>query len=239
MYSWDLFKSLYNDNISDANYFLFHFNEQFNEIDLKNKNILEVGCGRGYLSLYIAMFKEACHVTALDENAGHGSKEGILHELKRNINNLGLENKLEAIETNALLFKENKYDIIIANNCLHHFVNNGHDYLENPVVANNYITMINHFGQLLEKNGYFIIQEFDIFNIWKYVASKYIFPNIDWSLHPPLSGWIDAINKVEYFSYKVKNQVPYKLRYLEKILSYNYFRPFLKGGVYIYCFKNI
>jgi 2-polyprenyl-3-methyl-5-hydroxy-6-metoxy-1,4-benzoquinol methylase len=74
MDNWAYFKKLYNTGPKDnADNFRYHFNQQFSRISFTGKNVLEVGCGRGFLPLYIALFADAATVTAVDESAGHGS----------------------------------------------------------------------------------------------------------------------------------------------------------------------
>lgn len=238
MYSWDTFKKIYNNHMEDADNFRYHFDEQFSGVDFRGETVLEVGCGKGFISLYIAMFTEAYHVTALDESSGHGSETGILEVLKNNIALLELESRLEAIEANALAFKSDPFDLIIANNCLHHFVDNGEKYWKDPYAANGYKNMFRHFEELLQKNGRIIIQEIDPFNLWRHVSAKLFFPNTDWSIHPPLSGWLDAIKSGGFPSVELKTVVPYKLRLFRNIFSNNMFRPLLKGGVLFFCNKT-
>jgi len=239
MYYWDDFKKIYNTGSENADYFRYHFYEQFSEIDFRGKTVLEVGCGKGFVSLYIAMLTGAYHVTAIDEAVGRGSKIGILDALKENIGHLGLESHLKAIEADALTYQSKPFDIIIANNCLHHFVDNGKQYWKDPIVANGYQNMFRHFAELLQNDGRLLIKEFDPFNIWRYISPNSFFTNIDWSIHPPFSGWLDAIRKATFYPFYVKTVVPYKLRAAQQIFAKGMFRPLFKGGVLIYCCKGI
>ena len=131
------------------------------------------------------------------------------------------------------------YILIIANNCLHHFVDNGKQYWKDPIVADGYQNMFRHFAGLLKSDGRLIIREMDPFNVWRYVLPKLVFPTIDWSLHPPLSGWLDAIRKATFDTVYMKTVVPYKLRSVQKIFAKNMFRHLFRGGVLIYCCKGV
>ncbi|MCK5506317.1 MAG: class I SAM-dependent methyltransferase [Thermodesulfovibrionia bacterium] len=240
MNNWGTFKKLYNVGIKDtADNFDYHFKEQFADVDFTGKSVLEVGCGKGFVSLYIAMFTGAYHVTALDEAVGHGSEVGIMDALKENIARIGLESRLEAIEADALTYHSESFDIIIANNCLHHFVDNGKQYWEDPIVADGYQNMFRHFAELLKSDGRLIIREMDPFNVWRYVLPKLVFPTIDWSIHPPLSGWLDAIRKATFDIVYIKTVVPYKLRSVQKIFANGMFRHLLRGGFLIYSRKAV
>lgn len=238
MTAWDTFSELYEHHLPSAENFRYHFSEQFSGIDFAGKSVLEVGCGKGFVSLYLAMFTMAAHITALDQSSGNGSEIGVLQVLKSHIKRLALEKRLTAIECDALTFASGPFDIIIANNCLHHFVAAGQSYKKNPSVADRYQHMFRHFSTLLKNEGQIIIQEVDPFNIWRILLPKLVFPHTDWSIHPPLSCWVDAIRKGDLIPSRIKPITPYKLRMCRTLFSLKIFRPLLTGGIVIYCRKS-
>lgn len=241
MNKWEAFKKLYNVSGKDttaADNYKYHFEEQFANIDFAGKSVLEIGCGRGFLSLYIALFTEAAKITALDESAGHGGKEGVLNVLRDNVSYLKLGKRLEIIEADAIKFDSaDPFDIIIANNCLHHFVNNGQKYFRDPAVSEAYIKIFKHLWELLANNGQLVIGEIDPFNLWRFLLPNLFFSSIEWHIHPPLSGFLDAIEKAGFHSASVNTDVPYKLRILRRFVSNALFRPFMRGSVFIFAKK--
>lgn len=81
--------------------------------DIKNKKILDLGCGLGEASIYFAT--KLAKVTALDISPG----------MLKLTNKLALINKVKikthlATAENFKLKKSDKFDIIYAGNCLHH-----------------------------------------------------------------------------------------------------------------------
>lgn len=239
MSNWASFKELYNNtgHRKNADNFRYHFNQQFADISFTDKSILEVGCCQGFLSLYIALFTGATKITAIDESAGHGSEVGVLDVLRNNVAYLKLESRLEVIQADALEFKSGPFDIIIANNCLHHFVDYKREYGGVSGISENLQMMFQHFEILLNSCGKLIIQEIDPLNLWRFLCPKLVFPNTDWTIHPSLSEWLDALKKAGFCSIRLRTGIPYKLRFLRRFLSNRVFRLFMCGEVLIYCQK--
>ncbi len=84
-------------------------------LDLKGKKILDFGCGDGYLSIKLAM-KGVGKVVGID------SSPQMIHFANINKENSRLSN-LEFIESDGkeLPFKDNSFDIVLANYVLVHF----------------------------------------------------------------------------------------------------------------------
>ena len=108
--------------------------------DYKNKNILDIGCGEGTDSIFLA--KKGFKVTSLD-SSGY-----IIHKLSLLIKKDNLNIKL--IKDNILEFNpKEKYDFILLNNILH--------FLKKEEVKN----IINKTKEMTKKNGLNIISYFE------------------------------------------------------------------------------
>lgn len=80
--------------------------------DLKNQEILEIGCGCGEASVYFA--KHGANVTATDISEG-------MVELAKNVASYhGVSIMGKACPADALPFKDHSFDIVYAANVLHH-----------------------------------------------------------------------------------------------------------------------
>lgn len=108
-----------------------HLQNQLRGLSLSGMNILEVGCGKGAVSLYMVLFSGAKRVTALDEATGEGAPAGITQALKDAINLFEIKN-LSVVESDVMKnsFEDKYFDVIIANNALHHVVDSGLVYQE-------------------------------------------------------------------------------------------------------------
>ena len=229
------FEEFYNKNSSDVYYkFTYHLEKQLEGIDLKGKNVLEVGCGKGFVSFWIALFGEARKVVALDESEGVGSEKGVLAFLEKSVKDFNIKLTLanskikmekERLENIKVVkcdimnnsFPNDSFDIIIANNALHHVVRTGKYILEDLTTKNKWINLFCELKRLLKPNGMIVLGEFSRKSIWRYIKLRY--RQIDWELHPTLNEWLLIIKLAGFKEISFKYIVPYKLRHLRPLLS--------------------
>ena len=128
---------------------LYLFETLLKDISFEGKRVLEVGCGKGELALYIAMCTNVNEIIALDEAKGQGSPENITQTLKDGIISTGLKNII--VEEKDIMensFPDDCFDIVIANNSLHHVVENGMIF-GNTNARQAYIALFFELKQLL------------------------------------------------------------------------------------------
>lgn len=221
------FNELYEKNNPDSvQNFEFHFRQQFQGIDFENKKILEIGCGKGFLSLYIACFMKPAEVIALDEDEGEGSDLNVLDMVTQNIKLLELDN-IKIVKNDVMnYFNDSYFDIIISNNALHHVCEHG--LLKHDIRARlKYIKIFEHIRQLLAPNGVLTIFEYSRKSIWKHLPGKR-FKEIEWSLHPTRDEWLNVLKSSGYKVQRTKFVVPYKLRKF----------PFLINSISLYFYLS-
>ncbi len=104
-------------------------------MDLKNKSVLDMGCGTGILAIFAHM-KGAQPIDAIDIDAW--CYENTLENIDKNHCS-----NINAYQGDASLLKEQKYDVIIAN-----------------INRNILINDIPHYTRCLEKNGQLLLSGF-------------------------------------------------------------------------------
>ena len=222
------FKEFYNEKSSDVyRKFVYHLKEQLEGVVLKDKVILEVGCGKGFVSLWLALFGEVKKIVALDESEGVGSEKDILNSLEGTVKDLKIKNiQLVKSDITKNLFEDNSFDVIIANNALHHVVRTGSNILNDSVTKDEWVKLFRELRRLLRPDGILVVAEFSRNNIWRYAPMKLRFKEIEWSIHLTLKEWFFVIKLAAFREISFKYVIPYKLRSFERVLS-NFLGSFL------------
>lgn len=212
------FKNFYNQNSGDIyTKFIYHLQEKIKGIDVKDKTILEVGCGKGFVSLWLASLGGAKEVVALDESEGIGSEKGVLAFSENTVKDFDIKN-IKVVKSDIMKnsFPDNSFDIIIANNALHHVIEGGY-ISRNPTTKSQYIRLFSELRRLLKPNGTLVLGEFSRRSIWRYIKLRY--RQIDWEIHPTLKEWILVIKLAGFRKTNFKYTGPYILRRFELLLS--------------------
>ena len=109
-------------------------------------NILEIGCGTGYITNLIALQNKKCTVDAIDFADSIDIAKAF--SIQNNINNITYH------KTNFLSYKTNKkYDLIISNGVLHHIpnLNKALDIINGYDTQRLVLGVYNTYGKLYKK----------------------------------------------------------------------------------------
>lgn len=231
------FENFYNQNSGGFYHkFTYHSRKQLDRIHVRNKTILEVGCGKGFFSLYIALFCGAKEIIALDESEGVGGEKGIINFLENAVKKFDLKNiKIVKSDIMKNQFEDDSFDLVIANNAIHHVVRTGRYISNDPITKNEWIALFRELMRLLKPNGTLILGEFSRKTIWRYIKLRY--RQIDWELHPTLEEWLLVTELAGFKKINYKYTVPYKLRKFETLFSNSFSSFFLNQAFNIYCEK--
>ena len=107
----------------------------------EGKKILDIGCGKGYLTPYWAIKNE---VTGID------IKKESLDQLKERLEELKLKARLVKGDAEKVIFKE-KFDIISINNMLHHSPSKDH--------KTDILKVLSNAKEMLKEGGHLLIVE--------------------------------------------------------------------------------
>jgi len=209
------FQEIYHRYYSDHepyDAFLFHAQEELKDLSLEGKEVLEIGCGRGSFSLYMALWGNAKKVLALDESAGFGADETHLRRLEETVRNhsiLNVETMKASINTTA--FPKERFDVIVANFSLHHVIRSSWFPPENEKAQKELLELCTALKACLRKNGTLVLREMSRMNFWRFMPYRWKMSHIDWEIHPTLKEWLLVLNQTGFKDVSYEFLTPYFL----------------------------
>lgn len=176
----------------------FKLEQFFGGVDLRDKNVLDIGGGIGLLSFY-AVLKGAKNSLCL-EPLGDGSTSNV-HQLfydikqKLNLNNVMISSKMfQELEDDT------QYDLVVLHNSINHLNEYACINLKKDGIAySEYLEYFNKFNRLLKKGGEIIISDCSCYNFWEMIKLKNpIDPNIEWFKHQSPSMWSRIAKEADF-----------------------------------------
>jgi SAM-dependent methyltransferase len=213
--------------------FLFHAREELHDISLEGKEVLEIGCGRGAFSLYMALSGKAKKVLALDESAGFGADEAYLRRLEEVVRNHSIgnvETRKASIHTAA--FPEETFDVIVANFSLHHVVRSSWCLPENQKAREELLELCTSLKACLRTNGMLVLREMSRMNFWRFMPYRWKMSHIDWEIHPTLKEWLSVLNQAGFKDVSYEFLTPYFLTTWPSFLVRNRFANFFFSSTF-------
>jgi SAM-dependent methyltransferase len=237
------FTAIYNKTYAEdepLDAFLFHADEQLNGISLCDKTILEVGCGNGAFSLYMALCGKAEKVIALDEADGNGSKPEAFRQLKMVIDKHAIPN---ITTVKASLYgcelPENSFDVIVGNFSLHHAINPFGALFKDRGARQAALSTFKLFHTLLKDSGRIVLREMSRINFWRYMPYKWKMSHIDWKGHATLREWRWIIKKAGFCDVRHAFLTPFSLRtWPSPIIRSQFANFFFSSSFYLYAKKR-
>ena len=213
--------------------FLFHAREELTHCSLEGKEVLEIGCGRGAFSLYMALSGKAKKVLALDESAGFGADETYLRRLEEIVRNHSIGN-VETMQTsiNKTAFPEESFDVIVANFSLHHVIRSSWSLTDNHKAQEELLELCTSLKSCLRKNGRLVLREMSRINFWRFMPYRWKMSHIDWEIHPTLKEWLLVLNRAGFKNVSCEFFTPYFLSAWPSFLIRNRFANFFFSSTF-------
>jgi SAM-dependent methyltransferase len=209
----------------------FYLNNLFENVDFTDKEVLDVGGGRGLLSFYAAV--EGARRAICLEPEVDGSRNGMINayneirsefpeSLPVNLIPLTLQDYLKQTGPDS-------FDVIIMHNSINHLDEEACIHLlDNEDCYNRYVAVFKSVHRIMKKNGTLIITDAARNNFFKDIGIKNIFtPTIEWHKHQQPKTWANLLKEAGFKNASVHWLTPNRLGNTGKLLMDNYFISYL------------
>lgn len=203
----------------------YYFDLHFGAFDIRNRAILEIGAGNGYLSA-LCLMRGASKVIALEPES-EGSIKGVNHDFATLLKHVKIDGAMEylTIDLDNFLATRPKqtFDYILMCNVINHIYENAVTKLhlsESEKERNLYIKTFEKLYGLLNYNGTLLVSDSGRYNLWNSMGMRFpACPTIDWNKHQDPDVWNILISKARFTSLTIDWLPLYKLRHLRAIVS--------------------
>ena len=203
----------------------------FRGVELRGKDVLEIGSGRGLLSIYLAM--RGARVTSLEPEMA-GSQSGMMHLQQTRCAALGL--KVETLPVDFNGWRPTRtFDVIVSRSTVNHLYPSEHHALAHQPTWDGYVQMFQHTRSLLRPGGVFVARDssryalFLLLRKWIRKPWKTGHTGVDWRHHQNAATWVRLMWAAGFTSASRDYLIPYPLRRVSWLVNTGLVSFFLKG----------
>ena len=206
-------------------------------INMRGKRVLDVGCGNGSHSFFLASFGGAHEVISVDPYLGEGSPADSYEVFRSRSEKLGLKNVRLVREDFRTIEELGKFDIIVSISVLHHIHETDEDTRHHTKARQEILLTFNKLLTLLNPEGWLIIVEASRYNITQfsrifgYRGPGYL-AQMDWTHKQLPAAWTSIAKEAGFTNIQFCYYVPFHLRQLSSLLK-NLIFNYLTTSAYI------
>jgi SAM-dependent methyltransferase len=197
---------------------LFRLGRLIGPVDLRDKRVLEIGCGRG-IFCYLMALGGARKSIGIEPEAD-GSSDGVFQEA------IALGDCLELPQVQILrmyldgfnLEENGPFDLILANNVVNHLDEKAVVHLHrNKEARNVYVNIFKKIHKSLSEKAVFIIADCSRHNIFSGTSRLGLFKglcfrSIEWQKHQSPAVWRLLLKRAGFQRFELEYWIPYVFR---------------------------
>lgn len=200
----------------------------FNDVDLEGKSLLEIGCGKGIVSLW-ASLHGASRVVGLEPlEAGAFDTQKCFSDFNRFVQDLNLQNaEIQPVRLQDYSAPANSFDIVLSIASINHLDEENCIRLQDSADAiDAYKKVFDHIYSILRPGGTLIVLDAARRNVFGDFGLKNpLVPNIEWHKHQQPTFWAELLSRSGFADPKTSWPTGRYSRYLRiytmpKFLSY-------------------
>ena len=243
--AWRLYSEMLvadgHDNMKATSYGLAH---TFQGLDFAGKRVLDIGSGKGLMTLFAAL-NQAETVVSMEPEL-EGSRSKVLQTQQERIEQLGLTNvSLLSRDFNAWDPQAQQFNVILSFSSINHIHESAHHALRHDETYQRYIEIARKMHSLLKPEGVAVVADacrwgfFSMLRNWgvrrPWSWNKPI--NINWRIHQNPRVWKKIFLAAGFSRVNVIYPSPYKLRSLKAIVSRPLANFFLSASFTLHCHR--
>jgi len=215
----------------------------FSGITFEGKRVLDVGSGRGLMSIYATL--NGAHSVVSMEPELAGSQNTVVQIQRDRIANLGLNNiDIVCDDFNTWAPPDERFDILLSFASINHIYESPKHALRHSETYQKYLRIVCKMYDLLNDKGTAIITDacrYAFFSWMKAVGIRRPWrwrkSSINWRLHQNPRVWRQLFLEGGFNRVEIEYPVPYRLRHLEPLLNTCPANFFLQGSFILRCHR--
>lgn len=215
----------------------------FQDIDLDDKDIFEIGAGHGLFSIWCAV--HGAHEVIAIEPEASGATCGVQQEFKKVADAIDIEGKVEymsaTLEEYLAINETKSFDYVLMNAVINHLDEGATARIHLPkaeVERQCYRDIFKKIFNIMNQSGVVLIYDVGRFNFWHSLKLRNPFaPTIDYNIHQQPEKWNELLCECGFELMDIRWFTPYKLRCLRPLLSNRVAAYFLSSAFILRCLK--
>lgn len=203
----------------------YYLKQLLGGIDLTGKRVMEIGSGRGLLSLYCGL-QGAEKVVSIEPEMD-GSTSGVVQEQLDRIEAMGLKNvEMRREDFNEMEFETSEFDLIIMIAVLNHLHETPINAMKDQKVYDKYVEIVGSLHSLTRPGAVVVATDACRYCLWTHLR-RIGYPRslcltqrtIEWEIHQQPKVWKQIFLDSGFSSVDISYPVPYRLRSLAPVVN--------------------
>jgi len=224
--------------------YAYYLQQLFRDVAFDGKEVLEIGSGRGLISLHCAV--AGAHRVVSMEPEMEGSTGGVTQVQQQRIGELGLKDRMELLrdDFHDARFDEQSFDVIVMIAVLNHLYETPIDATKDKLVFDRYVEIAIRLYDLLNEGGVVIATDACRYCLWTQ-TNRLGLPRslcltqktIEWRIHQQPVVWQQIFRAAGFQSCEIHYPVPYRLRQFHSIIDNSVMNWMLMGSFILHAKK--